>query len=76
MWVLLLGGGMILLAMSCLLTAPDLKVYCIWVGLAGALLSLVLYLILLLEHAFVGDVSVGPEAYTRVLDTWSHLVPK
>ena len=76
MWVLLLGGGLILLAMSCLLTAPDLKVYCIWVGLAGALLSLVLYLILLLEHAFVGDVSVGPEAYTRVLDTWSHLVPK
>jgi len=76
MWVLLLGGGMILLAMSCLLTAPDLKVYCIWVGLAGALLSLVRYLILLLEHAFVGDVSVGPEAYTRVLDTWSHLVPK
>ena len=76
MWVLLLGGGLILLALSCLLTAPDLKVYCIWVGLAGALLSLVLYLILLLEHAFVGDVSVGPEAYTRVLDTWSHLVPK
>lgn len=76
MWVLLIGGGMILLVLCCLLTAPDLKVYSIWIALAGALLSFVLYLILLLEHAFIGDVSVGPDAYTRVLDTWSHLVPK
>jgi hypothetical protein len=76
MWVLLLGGGMIVLALCYLFATPDLKVYGIWVGLAAALLSFVLYLVLQMQHAFIGDVSVGPEAYTRVLDTWSHLVPR
>jgi hypothetical protein len=75
MWVLLIGGGLILLMLCCLLPAAELKVYSVWIGLAGALLSFVLYLILLLEHAFIGDISVGPEAYTRVLDAWSHHVP-
>jgi hypothetical protein len=70
LWVLLLGGGAIVMAFTFLFSTRDLMVHAIAVGLTGALLGFIMYLIFALEHPYVGALSVRPDAYVNVLDIW------
>lgn len=72
LWVLLLGGGVIVLIFTYMFSTPDLLIHAIGVALASALMGFVIYLIFALEHPFVGALSVQPEPYVHVLDAWSH----
>jgi Protein of unknown function (DUF4239) len=76
MWVLLLGGGMVMLLFTYLFATMDLVLHGVFIALAGALMAFVLYLIFAMEHPFVGSIAVGPDPFTHVLDTWSQLAPK
>jgi protein-S-isoprenylcysteine O-methyltransferase Ste14 len=71
LWVLLLGGGGVVMAFTFLLGTRDLVVHSIAVGLTAALLGFVLYLIFALEHPYVGALSVSPAPYTTVLQDWN-----
>jgi hypothetical protein len=70
LWVLLLGGGAIVMAFTFLFSTRDLLVHSIAVGLTGALLGFIMYLIFALEHPYVGALSVQPDPYVNVLDIW------
>jgi hypothetical protein len=72
LWVLLLGGGAIILIFTYMFSTPDILIHASGVALASALMGFVLYLIFALEHPFVGALSVQPEPYVHVLETWSH----
>jgi hypothetical protein len=72
LWVLLLGGGAIILIFTYMFSTPDLLVNASAVGLASALMGFVLYLIFSLEHPFIGTLSVEPHPYVHVLQAWSH----
>lgn len=71
LWVLLLGGGAVVMAFTFLLGTRDLLVHCVAVGLTAALLGFVVYLIFALEHPYVGGLSVSPTPYVNVLKDWS-----
>ncbi|MBO0681279.1 DUF4239 domain-containing protein [Mycolicibacterium sp. S2-37] len=70
LWVLLVGGGAVMLLFTYLFGTAHLAVHACSVALAGALLSFVLYLIFALEHPFVGDLSVQTYPYEHVLEAW------
>ena len=70
LWVLLLGGGAIVMAFTFMFGTPDAVVHATAVGLTAALMGFVMYLIFALEHPFVGTLSVKPEAYAHVLEIW------
>ncbi|WP_445166932.1 bestrophin-like domain [Mycolicibacterium sp. Dal123E01] len=76
LWVLLLGGGMVMLLFTYMFPSPDVVVHGALIALAGSLLAFVLYLTFAMEHPFVGSIAVSPEAYQHVLDTWSQLAAK
>lgn len=76
LWVLLLGGGAVMLLFTYMFTSPDTLVHGVLIALAGSLLAFVLYLTFAMEHPFVGSIAVSPEAYQQVLDTWSQLAAK
>ncbi|AKK26169.1 DUF4239 domain-containing protein [Mycobacterium sp. EPa45] len=76
LWVLLLGGGMVMLLFTYLFPSTDVVVHGGLIALAGSLLAFVLYLIFAMEHPFVGSIAVSPAAYENVLDTWSQLAGK
>jgi Protein of unknown function (DUF4239) len=76
MWVLLLGGGVIMLFFTYLFATPDVLLHGVLIALAGALLAFVLFLIFAMEHPFVGAIAVSPGPYVHVLQTWSQLAPK
>lgn len=76
MWVLLLGGGAVMLIFTYLFGTPDTVLHAVLIALAGALLAFVLYLIFAMEHPFVGTISVAPDPYHHALETWSQLAPK
>jgi hypothetical protein len=71
MWVLLLGGGGVVMAFTFLFGTRDLLVHALAVGLTAALLGFVIYLIFALEHPYVGALSVEPTPYVTVLKVWS-----
>jgi hypothetical protein len=76
MWVMLLGGGAVMLIFTYLFGTPDLVLHGVLIALAGALLAFVLYLIFAMEHPFVGTIAVGSDPYLHALETWSQLAPK
>lgn len=75
LWILLLGGGAVMLVFTYLFATPDFLLHASLIALAAALLGFVLYLIFALEHPFVGTLSVAPEPYIHVLDAWPHPAP-
>ena len=72
LWVLLVGGGAIVMAFTFLFGTRDLMVHVTAVALTAALLGFVMYLIFALEHPFVGALSVKPDPYVNVLQEWKH----
>jgi Protein of unknown function (DUF4239) len=71
LWVLLIGGGAIVMAFTYLFGTPDVLLHASVVALTAALMAFVMYLIFALEHPFVGTLSVPPDAYLHVLELWS-----
>ncbi len=59
------------MAFTYLFGTPDLVVHACAVAMTAALMAFVMYLIFALEHPFVGNLSVRPDAYTHVLEIWS-----
>lgn len=70
LWVLLLGGGAVVMAFTFLFGTRDLLIHACVVGLTAALMGFVMYLIFALEHPFVGALSVKPDSYVNVLEIW------
>jgi Protein of unknown function (DUF4239) len=76
LWVLLLGGAVVMLIFTYMFATSDVVLHGVLIALAGALLAFVLYLIFAMEHPFVGSISVSPDPYVHVLDAASNLTPK
>ncbi len=72
LWVLLIGGGAIVMAFTFMFGTPDVVVHATAVALTAALMGFVMYLIFALEHPFVVTLSVKPEPYNHVLEIWLH----
>jgi hypothetical protein len=70
LWVLLIGGGAVVMAFTFMFGTSDLIVHATSVALTAALMGFVMYLIFALEHPFVGTLSVKPEAYSHVIEIW------
>jgi hypothetical protein len=73
MWVLLLGGGAVMLIFTYSFATPDLVLHSFFTGLCGALLAFVLYLIFAMEHPFVGTIAVTDSPYLDVLRAWAEI---
>ncbi|GJF11213.1 hypothetical protein NGTWS1803_19130 [Mycolicibacterium cyprinidarum] len=71
LWVLLVGGGGVVMAFTFLFGTRDLMLHALAVGLTAALLAFVFFLIFALEHPFVGELSVQPTPYMNVLKGWA-----
>ncbi len=71
LWVLLIGGGVVLMVFTYLFGTRDLLVHGIAVGLTASLLAFVMYLIFALEHPYVGALSVQPTPFVNVLADWN-----
>ncbi|MDA2889395.1 DUF4239 domain-containing protein [Mycolicibacterium sp. BiH015] len=71
LWVLLLGGGGVVMGFTFLFGTRDLFVHALAVGLTSALLAFVIYLIFILEHPYVGELSVQPTPYVNVMESWA-----
>jgi len=70
LWVLLIGGGAVVMGFTFMFGTPDFVVHAAAVALTSALMGFVMYLIFALEHPFVGTLSVKPEAYAHVVEIW------
>jgi hypothetical protein len=68
LWVLLLGGGALMLAFTYMYATSDVVLHGALIGLAAALMAFVLYLIFALEHPFVGTLAVHEGPYLQVLE--------
>jgi hypothetical protein len=70
LWVLLIGGGGVVMTFTFLFGTREIVVHALAVGLTAALLAFVMYLIFALEHPYVGQLSVKPTPYVSALEVW------
>ena len=76
LWVLLIGGGAVVMGFTFLFGTRDLVIHAVAVGLTAGLMGFVMYLIFALEHPFVGALSVKPDPYVNVLQIWREDQPQ
>ncbi|QNK63902.1 DUF4239 domain-containing protein [Pedobacter sp. PAMC26386] len=74
-WVPILLGGAIILVLAVMLDVESLKLHLFVNGLLGAFIGLVIYIIILLDHPFIGQLKIEPEEYKIILmmDKENHL---
>jgi Protein of unknown function (DUF4239) len=75
LWVLLLGGGVLMLVFAYMFAPQSRLFHTVGIVLSAALMGFVLYVVFCLQHPFVGALSVHPTEFQHVLDTWSHSAP-
>lgn len=73
LWVVVLLGGFINIALTWLVTTDDVRLNYLLTGGYCVSVGLMIFLILALDHPFWGDVSVGPGAFEFVLRTMKGL---
>jgi hypothetical protein len=67
MWVLLIGGGILTVGFSYFFGMEENTVHRAMSAMLAAMIAFVLFLILVLDYPFTGDISVSPEALERVM---------
>jgi uncharacterized membrane protein len=68
LWVVLIGGGVITIAFTYLFGLENTLVHTLMVAALAVVLSLSLFTIAALDHPFMGDVSIHPDAFEQVLE--------
>ncbi len=68
-WILLWGGGIIVLGYALFLRSPNERAHYLMIALATALIAFVLFLIVELDEPFLGEISVSPRPFERILVT-------
>jgi hypothetical protein len=72
MWIVLLLGGMIVVGFTYLFGLRSTTVHTLMVAALALTIALVLFTIGALDYPFMGDVSVGPDAFQSVLERFEH----
>jgi hypothetical protein len=69
-WLVLFGGALLTLAMSTPLFMDHTPLHLVGAGLLGATLGAALFLILVLDRPFTGDVAIHPDAFEQTLQSY------
>ena len=70
LWVLLIGGGAVVMAFTFRFGTRDLFVHACAAALTAGLMGFVMHLIFALEQPFVGALSVKLDPYVNVFQIW------
>jgi hypothetical protein len=73
MWGLLISGGVITLAFTLFLRAPNATPHLLMAGLFAGLIAFVLLLIIELDNPFAGEVKLQPDAFRQALEIFLRL---
>jgi hypothetical protein len=68
MWVVIWVGAIISIGIAYFFNIPDARLHAILVSLMAALLTMVLFMIIVNDKPFFGSVSVSPAPYKLILD--------
>ena len=66
-WLALLVGGLIVLLFAALLEVENQRLHLLINGVLGTFIALIVYIILILDHPFTGQIKIEPEAYQQIL---------
>jgi hypothetical protein len=72
-WWFILAGGAIVTGYTYLFGFDDLRMHMIMTAAVAVSLALVVVLIIALDWPFRGEVSIGPDAFIKVQQTWRSL---
>jgi hypothetical protein len=68
-WVVIALGAAITLAVGCFFETKSFAVHFWMVSLTSSLIGIIIWLLAMLDHPFLGQVSIGPEPFERVYET-------
>jgi hypothetical protein len=68
-WVVIALGAAITLAVGCFFETKSFAVHFWMISLTSSLIGLIIWLLAMLDHPFLGEVSIGPEPFEQVYNT-------
>jgi hypothetical protein len=68
-WVVVAVGAAITLSVACFFETVSFLTHFWMVTLTASLLGLIIWLLIVMDHPFLGEVSVGPEAFEQVYNS-------
>lgn len=68
LWAVVLLGAVVTIAFSYCFVVENLRFHALLTGMLALMVGLMIFLIVALDHPYLGDVSVTPDAYQVVLD--------
>jgi hypothetical protein len=72
-WFVVFGGGILTVVYFALSYLPNRTMHALSVGLMAAMLAVVIFLLLEVNHPFRGNIAVTPDAYTQAVNTMERL---
>jgi hypothetical protein len=67
-WAILLGGGLVTIGFACFFGMPNARTQAVMTGLMTAMIASALFLVVLLDGPFTGDLRVSSDAFNHALD--------
>jgi hypothetical protein len=67
LWVAIILGGIVILSFSTFLGAEKYMIHAVSVAMLAIIISITIFMIIELDYPFIGDLSVKPTSYIRVL---------
>jgi hypothetical protein len=67
-WAILLGGGLVTIGFACFFGMPNARTQAVMMGLMTAMIASALFLVVLLDRPFTGDLRVSSDAFNHALD--------
>jgi hypothetical protein len=74
LWVLLIGGGCIVIGFTYLFGIESARTQTFMVASLAGLIGFILFLIISLDYPFSGDLGIEPEAIKSVIEMWEPIV--
>ena len=68
LWAVVILGGILTVFLTYFLALERFKVHIVMTIVSGILVSLLIFMIVALDHPFRGEVSIGPDAFQLVYD--------
>ncbi len=69
LWGVVLMGALITIVFSYFFVVSDYRLHAILTGMLSAMIGLLIFLLVALDHPYWGEVSIGPDAYQLILNT-------
>jgi hypothetical protein len=68
LWIVIVVGGVVTIVLTYFLALERFQLHVVMTGFCAVMVSLMIFMVFVVDHPFRGDVSIGPDAFQLIYD--------